>query len=231
MTRPQIVLGPTFVVLGVLLLLDQTGQLEAWSIIAVWWPLVVIASGVAQWVTRPVNPLGGAILALVGAVLLAWTLGAITSPALLWPLLLMGIGLWLLLGRFGSRGVGGRGPEARGGAGWSPDVTAVFDDRRVVAPPGPFTGGSATTLFGDVELDLRRAELVDGAVLQVTTIFGDVDVEVPAGWAVKASGPELFGDVTMRPEVGREPVIGTLTLRVLTLFGDLKVQAFVSPTA
>jgi hypothetical protein len=217
MTRSQLVVGTALIALGALLFVDQTGAIDAWALVLRWWPLLLVASGIAQLVTRPRNVVGGLVMATIGGLLLLWTVGPVTSLALLWPALLIGVGLWLLLGRVGT---------GRRGAGPGMDASAVFGDRQITAPPGPFPGGSLTTLVGDLRVDLRATSLSGTATLQVTTILGDIDLEVPSSWRVEASGPELLGDVVLRPEVGRAPQPdGVLRLRVLTLFGDVTVRA------
>lgn len=217
MTRSQLVVGIALIALGGLLLADQVSDVDAWGLVLAWWPLLFVASGVAQVVTRPRNVVGGTVMVAIGGVLLLWTVGPVTSLALLWPALLIGLGLWLLLGRAGTgRRAGDPGL----------DVSAIFGDRQVTAPPGDFAGGSLTTLLGDLEVDLRAATLAGPTTLHVTTILGDIDLEVPTTWRVVASGPELLGDVVVRPEVGRAPQPdGELRLRVLTLFGDVTVRA------
>lgn len=217
MTRSQLVVGIALIVLGALLLADQVGDVDAWGLVLSWWPLLFVASGVAQVVTRPRNVVGGTVMVAIGGVLLLWTVGPVTSLALLWPALLIGLGLWLLLGR---AGVGRRAGDP------GLDVSAIFGDRQVTVPPGAFAGGSLTTIVGDLAVDLRAATLAGPTTLQVTTILGDIDLEVPPTWRVVASGPELLGDVVVRPEVGRatQPD-GDLRLRVLTLFGDVTVRA------
>jgi hypothetical protein len=221
MNRSRLTLGPTFVAVGVLGLAGQAGRVDAWSVVADWWPLVVLLFGVGQLVGRPHNPTGGAISLLVGAGLLAFTLGAVGSLALLWPLLLVGLGLWLLLAH-------PRLSKVHGDT--ATDLVAVFDDRDVRVPAGPFPGGAVTTVFGDVDLDLSLVTLPDGqATLQVTTVFGDVDVVVPPDWEVTVSGPEIFGSVRVPPAPVADPR-GTrrspvLRLRAATVFGDLTVRA------
>jgi hypothetical protein len=218
MTRSQLVVGTALITLGALLFADQAGAIDdPWGLVLRWWPLLFVASGVAQLVTRPRNVVGGIVMVTIGGLLLLWTVGPVASLALLWPALLIGLGLWLLLGRVGT---------GRRGSGPALDASAVFGDRHLTAPPGPFPGGSLTTLLGDLRVDLRATTLTGAATLQVTTILGDIDLEVPPNWRVEASGPELLGDVALRPEVGRaEHPDGTLRLRVLTLFGDVTVRA------
>jgi hypothetical protein len=216
MNRSQLVFGLFFIGLGALLLADQAGQVNAWTVIADWWPTLVIASGVAQLVTRPRNTVGGLILLLFGGALLAWTLGAVASISLVWPVLLIGLGVWLLGGRLG------RGHDGRGNI----ELSAIVDDRTVALPAAPFGGGSAVTLFGDLTVDLRAATLDhDGATLETITIFGDLHLDVPEHWQVQVSGPELLGDVET-DRVSQPPPDGpVLRLRVLTVFGDVTIRS------
>lgn len=110
----------------------------------------------------------------LGLALFSWALGYVTSLAVLWPLLLIALGVWIMAARW---------PDAahiEGLEASDTDIVAVFDDR-VVERTGTFVGGSTTAVFGDIRLDLHRASLDPaGATLQVTTVFGDLDLEVPA---------------------------------------------------
>jgi hypothetical protein len=217
MTRSALVFGFAFVALGTLLLLDEAGVVTAWPILADHWPLLVVLAGVARFVTRPRNVLGGVLLLVVGVALWLWTLGVADSLDLLWPVLLLTLGVWLLTRR--------RREPTSPTVTSSDDLVVVFDDRDTRVPPGGLAIRSVTTVFGDLDLDLRDAVIDGRARLQVTTIFGDVDVVIPHGWRVTVSGPEVFGDVRTltSPDLpGDAPV---LDLQVLTLFGDLDVRA------
>jgi len=218
MTRSQLVFGVLLIAVGVLLLLDRAGSVDAWALFEVWWPAVFVLAGAAQVLTRPRNLLGGAVLAGLGIALFSWTLGFVTSLAVLWPLLLIALGIWLMAAR---TPVTARieGLEAS-----DTDIVAVFDNR-VVQRTGPFAGGSVTAVFGDVRLDLRHASLDPaGATVQVTTVFGDLDLEVPEGWKVAVSGPELLGDVNLRAAHDPPEDAPTLQLRVVTIFGDVDIH-------
>src|SRR5436305_10018815 len=85
--------------------------------------------------------------------------------------------------------------------------------------------GFVFVLFGDVDVDLRQAEL-DGTVASMTAfvLFGNVDVYVPEGVEVDLGG---LGAVGHRREWGRDvqPLRETPLLRVhiLSLFGTADV--------
>lgn len=156
MTRSSFTFGSIFIVVGSLLLLDRAGAVDAWDLIVQWWPLAVVIGGLAQALTRPRNLVGGAILAAIGGVLLLWTLGLANVMTVLWPTLLIGLGIWLLTRR-ASVEVHVPGVEHV----WQSDdeIVLVFSDRSIRAAARPFGGQAITTVFGDLELDLREVTI------------------------------------------------------------------------
>lgn len=61
---------------------------------------------------------------------------------------------------------------------------------------GAFRGGSALTLLGGTEIDLRDTTLAPGgAVLRTRTILGGLDVRVPPSCRVVVDGHALLGNV------------------------------------
>jgi hypothetical protein len=215
MTRSRFVFGVGFVALGVVLLLGQLEVLDAGDVIGTWWPSIIVLAGVAQVATRPRNLVGASILVALGGVLLLARLEVVDAVGLVWPALLIAFGVWLVARRPGAQA---------GSTALEGEVVAVFNDRDVRAAPGPLTDHSLTTVFGDLDLDLRDTTIEREATLQVTTVFGDVDLEVPDTWRVTVSGPELFGDV--RVVGGRDLPADAprLHLRTTTVFGDLEVR-------
>ncbi len=226
MNRSRLVFGPVFIVVGGLLLGEQAGLVDTWSVVSSWWPAVLLLSGLIQVSTRPRNVVGGVTTALVGGALLLFTLGAIDTLALVWPVLMIGLGAWLVLGRLATTDTTIDGGEIT-------DLVAVFDDQHVRAAPGPWKGGSIITVFGDVCLDLSATSRSEQpAVLHVTTLFGDLEVITPPGWQVEVSGPEVFGDVHVpepsRPYPHRGPADQqppVLRLRTMLVAGDVTVRS------
>lgn len=206
-----------FIAVGVLLLLGQASLVDTTTVITTWWPTLIILAGVGQIVTRPHNLVGGSIVGVIGVALLLWTVGIVGSVTVLWPVLLIGIGTWLVLGR-----VSVTAPTTEDGE----EVVTIFDDRHVVAAAGPLGTRVVTTIFGDLDLDLRNATIGERTTLHVVTIFGDARLEVPPGWDITVSGPEIFGDVSAPPPAATPPT-GTLHLQVVTIFGDLRVRSTV----
>ncbi|MTV26935.1 hypothetical protein FTX61_16155 [Nitriliruptoraceae bacterium ZYF776] len=219
MNRPPVVAGLVFVTLGVLLLADQTGAItDVGDLVGDWWPLAVVAAGLGQALLPPRNLAGGATVALLGAALLLWTQDVVDSLAFVWPVLLIAFGVWLIVGRVRTGSGIDRTDEAH------VSVVTVFGDRDVAGPRGTFVGGDVTTVFGDVDLDLRHAQPEGEATMQITTVFGDLDLVVPSTWRVRLTGPQLFGDVRIADAIDAPEGAPVLVLRAVTVFGDVEVR-------
>jgi hypothetical protein len=212
-SRSNLFFGLVLIGIGTLLLLDQFDMVDGWAVLAEWWPVIVMIVGLGQLVIRPRNAIGGLLLVAVGGVLLLWTLGIVEGIGLLWPVVLIVVGAWLLFGR----------RSAGASVGPGVDVVAFFDDRWDVAS-GTFRGGEIVTIFGDADYDLRDVTPEDDELdMQITTIFGDVDLTIPETWDVRVSGPEMFGDVNLHGRTRTDAPEVLLRIHVVTIFGDVDI--------
>jgi hypothetical protein len=218
--RPgRVVLGVALVAVGVLFLLDQAGTIDAGDVIGDWWPVAIIAVGAVQLAEHPRAPIVPLIVIGVGTILLLTQLDLVVDDVwrYVWPVALVLVGLVFLLRRPGRTSEPGRAEDVV-------DSTAIFSGSQVVSTSERFRGGSATAIFGGVELDLRPARLDPaGATLAVTAVFGGVDIVVPRGWRVETSGSPIFGgfDVKVDPPSGDGPV---LRVDGTVLFGGVEIK-------
>jgi Domain of unknown function (DUF1707)/Cell wall-active antibiotics response 4TMS YvqF len=82
------------------------------------------------------------------------------------------------------------------------------------------------SVFGDIDLDLREAQVTATEVtIDAGTLFGDVELLVPEGVVVEIRCRTLFGDV--RQEAGGVWAAGAprVILAGGTVFGDVRVRA------
>jgi len=223
-------IGAVFLIFaGVLLFLDNIGILpirEIW----VYWPVFLIALGVARLGASRLasDALLSIFLMLFGALFLLSNIGVIhihdwnTS----WPisLLLIALGLVALVKALEaahtpqpSFGFQQQTPPA--GAPFAPNSSRLFEEHnfggsiRRKFDSQEFAGGEIHTVFGNVELDLRNAQISPRdrqATVEVHAVFGGVKLLVPATWRVSARGQGVFGtfaDKTVPPRAsqGFEP--------------------------
>lgn len=212
------VAGLALVAIGAVFLLGELGVVEEpGALVGAWWPLVFVAIGVGLLLEQRRLGTGPVVFLGLGVLLLLATTDVVAvGAAVVWPLVLIAVGAWLLLR---PRRRDEEAPSARG------DVTAVFEDRTVRHPAGPFERAAVTSVFGDVDLDLRDTEATEGMVVDLTVIFGDVDVTAPAHWRVAMSASSVFADVEHRPPPAAAAAEAPLLeVRGFSVFGDVNVR-------
>lgn len=91
--------GIMLIAVGALFLAGTLGTIDVGTLIRRWWPLVLVLVGVERLLLAPHHRTGGFTVMAIGAALLAFTLGAVPWHWIgrFWPLLLIGLGLWLVL--------------------------------------------------------------------------------------------------------------------------------------
>lgn len=225
----RLIAGLVLVILGIGALFSQFTTFDFGNFITDWWPMLLVLVGVVQLATRSA-PMAGALLVIAAGLVLeagALELLPIGFWQLFWPVILIAIGASLLLPRaFGQRGLVGSADSVR--------YFAAFGGREDRLTSTAFQGGTITTLFGGVELDLRDAALAaTGAAMDVTAAFGGVNICVPQDWVVEISGIPLFGGwsnktITHRKDAQATPVADAdrkvLKIKAFVAFGGLEVK-------
>ncbi len=221
MNTGRALVGIGFVALGSLFLLDATGVLEAGPVIADWWPVMFLVAAALDLLARPPRRIGAAVFAVIGLLLLGATTGAVAGSvlALAWPLGVIALGAWLLVRRPSSRS---SRPGTSADDGF--DVAVLFSGRSLVNSSPDFRGGSATAVFGGVDVDLTGAHILDGAEVEAVAVFGGVELVVPPGWRVVVDGPAIFGGNENAVPAPLEPDAPTLRVRATAVFGGVEVK-------
>jgi hypothetical protein len=218
--------GLVLIFLGTLVLLGHMGII---SFDRVWrfWPLILIVAGVARFVECR-NRLFAVLLMLFGGGLLLSNLGYVRLKwDDLWPLLLIGLGLSLIWSRLEMPKLP---PASSGGGRNTINEFAVFGgvERRISATS--FAGGTASAMFGGVELDFRSADIEgEEAVVLVEAVFGGIEFVVPERWMVIYEGQSIFGGYSDEtrpplPDVPGTPPRKRLVLRGRAVFGGISVK-------
>ncbi len=211
-----------------------------WADIQIWWPAIPAVLALASLVSGHLNGWNFGVLGFSVWLLLCHT-GVIPTDHgfLLAVAVFLGVmGVWLILTAIfpGLRrrkykpfidyvpaGGTGTGPCPNTCSPVSGNQSTVFSDANYVCADNPFTHGKYSTVFGDVNIDLRPSQIADGAVLDISCVFGDVHVLVPQGCRVRLEGSHVFGDV----KAGQFPTDDSLplfTIRHSAVFGDVTVM-------
>lgn len=123
--------------------------------------------------------------------------------------------------------VGGRGPGAVRDVAVAPvNDSSVFGDVRRSGPWRVPENSRFSTVFGDVELDLREAVVGHARIaIDAGTVFGDVTLLVPEGVVVEVRTRTLFGDTRQKAGLSGPPGAPVVVLTGGTWFGDVRVKS------
>jgi hypothetical protein len=236
----RIAFSVILITVGVLLFLGNLGIFPIHSI-WVFWPAIPIAFGISRLISGETGRgrSAGILLVLFGAFFLLSNLGWLGLHAhrgsWFFSLLLIGVGLAALFNGFDfSRQPAWGAPFAPPRPGTVPNYENVIHDfvvfgalKRKLETPD-FRGGEMTTIFGSIEMDLRRAFITQQArsvIINVMTVFGETKLRVPENWRVIVSGSGILGnfeDKTIPPNTG--PDAPTLIIAGFAIFGSVQIE-------
>jgi len=112
--------------------------------------------------------------------------------------------------------------------------SSAFGDISVKVRTEDFSGGSASTVFGTISIDLSEVRRIVGyGQLDLHTVFGDISLRVPAGMPVEVRSNGIFGELKT-PEGGNtegkcyrssggEGDEGRLVIACSQIFGDVEI--------
>jgi hypothetical protein len=179
-------LAVVLIALGGVWLLDAADVLSADAVVGRWWPVAVIALALLAAVAERRMGLGPTALLVIGVLLLVDQLDVVEVDRILWPLIAVVVGVWLLVSR-------GRRARLREQATDRQDVVALLGGSQSRNRSEHFRHANVSAVLGGATLDMREAHLEPGASVDALAVFGGVDVIVPEGWRVQLGGLPIFG--------------------------------------
>jgi hypothetical protein len=225
------------IVAGVLLFLYNIGLIPVQNI---WnyWPLIVVAGGIGRFINSrdAAGRVFGLILVVIGALILLVTLGIvhIHTRDESWPLalLLIAMGTALLVkvlqpGAITRQAFGLPTPVPTDASNTLNDVAVLAGIKRKLETDN-FRGGTISSVFGGVDIDLRRAQITvpeRTATLDIKAVCAGVKLRVPETWRVNIIGASVFGayeDKTIPPNTG--PNSPTLVITGHSIFASVEVE-------
>lgn len=231
--------GVLIAVVGLVLLVDNLNLFPGIQFYR-FWPMILIVIGLMNIACRS-GRFFGVILLVVGVMFQFSELGIWHFGwAQIWPVALISVGVLVIWSSLEARkrlanlqaSIGDGSTSLP--AGDSRNVlneVAIFGgvERRVVS--SDFRGGSINAIFGGVELDLTRAQMVEPqAELEINAIFGGVELRVPDEWRIVSRNQAIFGgyddktgtaDLPENPDAPRK----TLILTGSVIFGGVEVKS------
>lgn len=238
--------GVILIVLGVILILERLNLIpESVADMLISWQMLLVGIGVLSLIGG--NRTSGTILIVIGATFMIPEL--ITVPheirRIYWPLILVIIGIAILLRQRDSRKQipfnEPVNPNAPNDIPFNPsssntsmntfDDFVIFGGREIFVNAQSLIGGKATSIFGGIEFDLRKANMQPGgAVIDCVSVFGGCGFKIPMDWNVRNEVTTIFGAFTdKRGETYSDRYYDpskTLVIKGVSIFGGIEVKHF-----
>ena len=219
----RLVLGILVIALGTLWTLDNLELLDSEPILR-WWPALIIAVGLVKLlgIGTSRNAAAGTVLLVVGSWLLAGGLGVgWVDLSLLWPLILVVIGVNLVVRSHRTQALGGAANETGDRLG----TFAVWSgiDRKVTSQT--FRGGDVTAVMGGAKIDFRTARIApEGAMIDLFVWWGGLELRIPEDWKVVLEGNVLMGGIEDKSKAPPPSTTQTLVLRGIVIMGGIEIK-------
>lgn len=210
MKTAQFIFGSLLLALGLGLLAEQFVDYPVLSYAI---PIVLLVIGFTL-LMRNLRMLGGFVL-LLGALILLATVVGTSFWVILWPMLIILVGVLLLTSQFS------KSSTKNGSAENDINVTSFFSERIERSTAKAFSGGKIVSGFGSTKIDLREAKFTPNAKLNITSFFGAVEVRVPRGVAVTTDGVPMFGSFRVDHQSANETA--KLKVEGVALFGEVRI--------
>lgn len=186
-----------------------------------WWTLFIIIPCLYSMLHH--GPHAANIIGLsIGAILLLQAQDVVpdnTLGKLIFPVMLVGIGVTILLGGKMHRKI-----ASKARLGNKSEYSAVFGGQEIKMIHELLSTLELTAIFGGLSVDLSDAIISEDSVIEANAIFGGVDIIVPDYVNVKLSSTPIFGGVDCKIPQANTPDAPTLLVSGTAIFGGIDVK-------
>jgi len=207
--------GIIFIAIGIAFLGNNLSWWKVNLFFDGWWSLFIIVPSIYGLFNK--ESFSCSIISLAVGVLLLLAAQDIIDWGMIWkilvPVIIIVIGLTLIFGTF-KKGKKITDKNAK-------EYIAIFSgvDEKLKEVISDFR---CTSIFGGVDLDLRKAKIKNDIVIDAVTIFGGIDLKLPLGVKVKINGIPLFGGVENKYENDSDAKV-TIYINYTCIFGGIDI--------
>ncbi|MBC7828021.1 MAG: hypothetical protein H7122_09760 [Chitinophagaceae bacterium] len=236
--RESVTGGILLLGIGGLLLARQVGaDLPSWLFS---WPMILIIVGLFVGAKTHFRDFGWLVLTGVGVFFLIDKMQEITIREFIWPIVIIGAGLIVLLSGIFRKPRAVKNEESTllssdGSPVDNPDATeedimeviSIFGSAKRVVLSKNFKGGEVISIFGSSEINLTNADFTGKLVLEVVQIFGGTKLIIPPHWEVQSKTAAVFGGIEDKRSIqGTGSPEKILVLEGTTIFGGVTISSY-----
>jgi len=240
--------GIALLIFGAIMLLKSLGIFIPHWVIS--WPMLLIAIGVFTGRRHQFRNPSSYIMILIGAIFLAEEiLPHLDFDDFIWPIVIIGVGLYLIIGKKKITNWGKEPEERPIDLTWDKqvdenndpiyraaagddylDIVSIFGGVKKNIVTKNFRGGEIVTIMGGAEIILTQADLHSPIVeLEITQVFGGTKIIVPPHWKVTSDLVAIFGGIEdKRPIMSNQAISEDkhLVIKGTSIFGGIDIRSF-----
>lgn len=226
----RVVLALVFVAFGLVALGNNLNWWNIDDLFVQWWPMILVLIGLITIFAPGGSWGGGVFLIFLGVIFLLHSHGVYDISELIWPAMLMMVGIMIWPRR--KHIPGDKNAAGQSNANYREtnadhvfNINNLFDSRREMIRDELLAGGHGTSVFGQLELDLRGCNPKENAYIEVTAVFGNIRLMIPQDWKVVKHGGPVFGKVNdKRVNIPENTGAKTVTIEMNAIFGSVDLE-------
>ncbi len=218
MNTKQTTLGLLVIIAGVLVLLTNLDVGPARNLMSNWWPLFIVAGGLFMLWSNKRNYVWATIVMLIGALLTlkAADIVDLDIGAMIWPLIIVGIGLNLI--------AESRKTHTRPDTKSEGDISAILGGNASINNSDDYKGTSVNIIMGGVELDISKATIKKEATIHTSVIMGGLELRVPENAVIKNQTTALLGGLEDKTHAVKTKDAPTIYIEGSIIMGGIEIK-------
>jgi len=210
--------GVVVITVGVLALLGSIGVFNFGEVIGRWWPLLIITAGIITFIGNPGKVVWPLTIVAIGVLFQLRQLDVITFNVwqLFWPVIIIAVGISIIMNRTSKHSTLNSADTT--------NLSVFFSGSETRNNSHNYQGGTISTAFGGVELDLRDAKIKDSATLNISVILGGLELRVPREWHIQSDVTPILGGVDGRSVNTAKPGAPTLIITGDVILGGIDIK-------
>ncbi len=231
----RLVVGVILIVLGVIFMFETLGVVDfsiKYYILS--WKTFLIFLGLVLFANKKRKVSGIVLMALGFAFWFPYIFGVdVRFHQVFFPLILIGIGALIVSKRGNIKNLEVSKKEKDGNTVFETDVIndfSIFGGTHKIVESKKFKGGTITSVFGSVELNLVNAEpdKEEGCVIDVFTLFGGTTLIVPGDWKVQSDVLSVLGGFNDKRRLVKSEVDDgkTLIIKGMVILGGIEIKSY-----
>lgn len=219
----SVILGVVIIAVGLAYVGDVLGLWALDISFPGWWTLFIIIPCALSLFAGGLNILNCVGL-FIGILFLLTEQGILQNNLgyrLVFPIIIVAIGVAVLFGRLGSKTEGNSGVFAGNNGD---NYFAVIGSSVPQFAGQPFRGASSFAIFGYIELRLTNAIVKRDCMVKAFSIFGGTDIYLPENVRLVVYSMPIFGGVENGYVNSASESAPTVYVRALSIFGSIKIK-------